>query len=124
MNIEAIKDLLFKIADDQLILGHRSSEWIGFGPLLEEDIAFASKAQDKVGQSLAFYKLLESLGEADPDITAFGRKASEFHNSTFVELPNGEFDFSIIRLFLFDTAEFIRFAALAESAYQPLNNLQ
>ena len=75
MNIHAIKDLLFKIADDQLILGHRSSEWIGLGPLLEEDIAFASKAQDKVGQSLAFYKLLEALGEAEPDITAFSRDA-------------------------------------------------
>lgn len=123
MNIHAIKDLLFKIADDQLILGHRSSEWIGLGPLLEEDIAFASKAQDKVGQSLAFYKLLEALGEADPDITAFSREAADFHNSTFVELPNGEFDFSIIRHFLFDTAESIRFEALSNSSYQPLRNL-
>jgi ring-1,2-phenylacetyl-CoA epoxidase subunit PaaC len=123
MNIHAIKDLLFKIADDQLILGHRSSEWIGLGPLLEEDIAFASKAQDKVGQSLAFFKLLEALGEADPDITAFSREAADFHNSTFVELPNGEFDFSIIRHFLFDTAESIRFEALSNSSYQPLRNL-
>jgi ring-1,2-phenylacetyl-CoA epoxidase subunit PaaC len=123
MNIHAIKDLLFKIADDQLILGHRSSEWIGLGPLLEEDIAFASKAQDKVGQSLAFYKLLEALGEAEPDITAFSREATEFHNSTFVELPNGEFDFSIIRHFLFDTAEFSRFEALSKSSYEPLSNL-
>ena len=123
MNIHALKDLLFKIADDQLILGHRSSEWIGLGPLLEEDIAFASKAQDKVGQSLAFYKLLEELGEADPDITAFSREATEFHNSTFVELPNGEFDFSIIRHFLFDTAESIRFEELSKSSYQPLSNL-
>ena len=123
MNIHAVKDLLFKIADDQLILGHRSSEWIGLGPLLEEDIAFASKAQDKVGQSLAFYKLLEELGEAEPDITAFSRGASEFHNATFVELPNGEFDFSIIRHFLFDTAEFIRFEELTKSIYQPLSNL-
>ena len=123
MNIHAVKDLLFKIADDQLILGHRSSEWIGLGPLLEEDIAFASKAQDKVGQSLSFYKLLEALGEADPDTTAFSREASEFHNSTFVELPNGEFDFSIIRHFLFDTAEFIRFEELSKSSYQPLSNL-
>ena len=123
MNIPAVKDLLFKIADDQLILGHRSSEWIGLGPLLEEDIAFASKAQDKVGQSLAFYKLLEALGEAEPDITAFSREAAEFHNSTFVELPNGEFDFSIIRHFLFDTAEFTRFESLSDSSYQPLRNL-
>ncbi len=123
MNTDAIKDLLFKTADDQLILGHRSSEWIGLGPLLEEDIAFASKAQDKVGQSLAFYKLLEALGEPDPDTTAFSREAKDFHNSTFVELPNGEFDFSIMRHFLFDNAESLRFELLSNSTYQPLNNL-
>jgi len=121
--MQALKDLLFKIADDQLILGHRSSEWIGMGPLLEEDIAFASKAQDKVGQSLAFYQLLETLGEKDPDTTAFCRNATNFHNATFVELPNGEFDFSIMRHFLFDTAEYIRFELLCESSYQPLSNI-
>jgi len=123
MNILAVKDLLFKMADDQLILGHRSSEWIGFGPLLEEDIAFASKAQDKVGQSLAIYTLLETLGESDPDTTAFSRSAENFHNSTFVELPNGEFDFSIMRHFLFDNAEYIRFELLSHSTYEPLRNL-
>jgi len=123
MNILAIKDLLFKIADDQLILGHRSSEWIGLGPLLEEDIAFASKAQDKVGQSLAFYTLLETLGERDPDTIAFSRSAENFHNSTFVELPNGEFDFSIVRHFLFDNAEYIRFQLLSDSTYEPLSKL-
>jgi 1,2-phenylacetyl-CoA epoxidase catalytic subunit len=37
-----LKELLYKMADDQLILGHRNSEWTGFGPLLEEDIAFSS----------------------------------------------------------------------------------
>ena len=123
MNTIALKDLLYKIADDQLILGHRSSEWIGFGPLLEEDIAFASKAQDKVGQSLAVYTLLQELGEQDPDTVAFSRNAVDFHNSKLVELPNGEFDFSILRHFLFDTADQIRFDLLSSSTYQPLSNL-
>ena len=49
MTEEALKDLLYKIADDLLILGHRNSEWTGVGPLLEEDIAFSSMAQDKSG---------------------------------------------------------------------------
>jgi ring-1,2-phenylacetyl-CoA epoxidase subunit PaaC len=43
-----LKELLYKMADDQLIIGHRNSEWTGFGPLLEEDIAFSSMAQDKI----------------------------------------------------------------------------
>lgn len=123
MNLDALKELLYKMADDLLILGHRSSEWIGLGPLLEEDIAFASKAQDKVGQSLALYELLEELGEEDPDTVAFGRNASDFHNAKFVELPNGEFDFSIIRHFLFDHADEIRYRLLSDSSYQPLANL-
>jgi ring-1,2-phenylacetyl-CoA epoxidase subunit PaaC len=123
VNIEALKELLYKMADDLLILGHRSSEWIGLGPLLEEDIAFASKAQDKVGQSLALYELLEELGEKDPDTIAFSRDAINFHNSQFVELPNGEFDFSIIRHFLFDHADAIRYQLLADSSVEPLRNL-
>lgn len=120
MNEQAIKDLLYKLADDQLILGHRNSEWTGFGPILEEDIAFSSMAQDKIGHSLAFYTLLQELGEADPDTVAFTRNANQFHNSQLVELPNGEYDFSLIRHFLYDNAEIIRFEMLSQSSYEPI----
>ena len=107
MNNLALKELLYKLADDQLILGHRNSEWTGFGPILEEDIAFSSMAQDKIGQSLALYTLLQSLGESDPDTVAFTRNASQFHNCILVELPNQEYDFSLIR----------------HSSYEPLSQL-
>jgi ring-1,2-phenylacetyl-CoA epoxidase subunit PaaC len=120
MNDQALKELLYKVADDQLILGHRNSEWTGFGPLLEEDIAFSSMAQDKVGQSQAIYNILHQLGEQPPDTVAFMRNANEFHNCLFVELPNGEYDFSLVRHFLFDTAELIRFEMLSQSSFEPL----
>lgn len=120
---QALKELLYKMADDQLILGHRNSEWTGLGPLLEEDIAFSSMAQDKVGQSLALYTLLHTLGERDPDTVAFTRNANQFHNCILVELPNQEYDFSLIRHFLFDTAEALRFEALTTSSYEPLAQL-
>jgi ring-1,2-phenylacetyl-CoA epoxidase subunit PaaC len=123
MNEIALKELLYKIADDQLILGHRNSEWTGFGPLLEEDIAFSSMAQDKIGQSYALYQMLQSLGEREPDTVAFTRNASQFHNCILVELPNGEYDFSLVRHFLYDTAEAIRFEMLSESSYQPLADI-
>lgn len=123
MNNQALKELLYKMADDQLILGHRNSEWTGMGPLLEEDIAFSSMAQDKIGQSLALYTLLHELGERDPDSVAFTRNTNQFHNCQLVELPNQEYDFSLVRHFLFDTAEALRFEMLSESSYEPLAQL-
>ncbi len=120
MQIEATKDLLYKMADDQLIIGHRNSEWTGLGPILEEDIAFSSMAQDKIGQSLALYTLLNDLNESEPDTLAFMRIEKQFHNCQFVELPIGDYDFSIIRQFLFDTSEYQRFEMLQESTYVPL----
>ena len=113
-------DLLYRLADDQLILGHRNSEWNGLGPILEEDIAFSSMAQDKLGHSLQLYGLLHQLGEAEPDTVAFTRNAPQFHCCQLVELPIGEYDFSLVRHFLFDHAELLRFQALADSSYEPL----
>jgi ring-1,2-phenylacetyl-CoA epoxidase subunit PaaC len=123
MNHDALKELLYKIADDQLILGHRNSEWTGFGPLLEEDIAFSSMAQDKIGHSYSIYQILNELGEQQPDTVAFMRSANLFHNSILVELPNGEYDFSLIRHFLFDTAEALRFEMLTRSSFTPIAEL-
>jgi ring-1,2-phenylacetyl-CoA epoxidase subunit PaaC len=123
MNELALKEFLYKVADDQLILGHRNSEWTGFGPLLEEDIAFSSMAQDKVGQSQALYEILHTLGEQHPDTVAFMRNANQFHNCILTELPNGEYDFSLIRHFLYDTALAIRFDMLTKSSFKPLAEL-
>jgi ring-1,2-phenylacetyl-CoA epoxidase subunit PaaC len=123
MNETAIKELIYKMADDQLIIGHRYSEWTGLGPILEEDIAFSSMAQDKIGQSEHLYNILHTLGEADADTVAFTRNAPQFHNSHLVELPMGEYDFAIFRHFAFDFAEYLRFEALKESAYHPLSQL-
>ncbi len=120
MNTAAVIELLYKMADDQLILGHRNSEWTGMGPVLEEDIAFSSMAQDKLGHSLALYHLLHDLGEADPDRLAFMRHAGQFHCCHLVELPIGEYEFSLMRHFLFDHAELLRFEALTQSKYEPL----
>ncbi|MBZ0204626.1 MAG: phenylacetate-CoA oxygenase subunit PaaC [Ignavibacteria bacterium] len=121
--LEAVKEFLYKIADDQLILGHRDSEWTGLGPVLEEDIAFSSIAQDKIGQSLHIYEILHALGEKDPDTIAFTRNANEFKCCHLVEYPIGEYDFSLIRNFFFCHAEHIRFNMLAESSLDPLAKL-
>lgn len=120
MNPLAIKELLYKMADDRLILGHRNSEWTGFGPLLEEDISFSSMAQDKIGQAQALFQLLNQMGEQDPDTVAFTRNAPQMHCCHLVEYPIGEYDFSIVRHFLFDHADLLRMESLATSPFEPL----
>ena len=120
---DALKELLYKMADDQYIFGHRTSEWIGIGPIIEEDIAFGSLAQDKVGHAYNLYQLLNNLGEAEADKLVFGRSENEYKCSHLSELPIGEYDFAIVRHFLFDHAEYLRFGLLESSSYQPLANL-
>ena len=118
-----IKDLLYRMADDSLVIGHRNSEWTGLGPLLEEDIAFSSIAQDKIGHSLALFQILHTLGESEPDTAAFMRNAEQMHCCHMVELPIGGYDFSLIRHFLFDTAEMVRYQLLEKSSFLPLSLL-
>ncbi|MEO0580934.1 MAG: 1,2-phenylacetyl-CoA epoxidase subunit PaaC [Bacteroidota bacterium] len=120
MNVEAIKNLLYRLADDKLIIGHRHSEWIGMGPILEEDIAFASMAQDEVGHSQAYYRILHELGEGEPDQIAFNRKAQNFTCCQFVEFPIEDYAFSLVRHYLFDMADKVRLQALKASSFEPL----
>lgn len=121
---KALKELLYKMADDQLILGHRNSEWTGLGPTLEEDIAFSSLAQDKIGHAYNLYQILEDLGEGDPDHLAFKRgEDKQYKCCHLVEYPIGEYDFSLVRHFYFDNAEFIRFEQLSSSSWSTLAGL-
>jgi len=112
----ATRELFYKMADDQLIYGHRNSEWIGLGPFLEEDISFASIAQDKVGQSRVLYMHLHASGEGTPDMLAFARNASQFHSCHLVEMPTQQYENALIRHLLFDYAEQVRFGFLQQSS--------
>ncbi len=122
--MSATKELLFKMADDALIIGHRNSEWTGIGPILEEDLAFSSMAQDKIGHASALYNILHvHFGEADADTLGFKRTEKEFKCCHLVELPIGEYDFSLVRHFLFDHAELLRYELLVNSSFAPLASL-
>lgn len=117
----AVIDLLYRLADDALVMGHRNSEWTGLGPILEEDIAFSSMAQDEMGHAQVYYQLLHELGEADPDTLAFGRPPRDWKSASLVSLPGlHDWAFSLIRKFLYDVAVSVRLAALADGAYVPL----
>lgn len=125
-----LTELLYQMADDELVAGHRDSEWLGLAPHIEEDIAFASIAQDEVGHATMFYRLLEELGEGRADDLAFLRPAGERRNAVMVERPNGkgtylenpEFDwgYTIARRLAYDLFDAIRLEVASRSSYQPL----
>lgn len=119
----ALRQFITAMGDDALILGHRNSEWTGLGPVMEEDIAFSSMAQDKIGHAWALYRILHEHGGPEPDAFAFLRPAENYTCCHLVELPIGEYDFSLVRHFLFDHAAALRFEALAESSFVPLQQL-
>lgn len=87
-------------ADDALILGHRLSEWTGHAPSLEEELAFANIALDLIGQARALYGYAGTLTGHSEDELAYLRDAPAWRNCLIVELPNGDFAFSIARLLL------------------------
>jgi len=93
-----------RLGDDRLILGHRLSEWCGHGPILEEDIALANIALDLLGQATRALELAaESEGAGrTADNLAFFREAIQFRNVLLVELPPGDFAYTIARQFFFD----------------------
>jgi ring-1,2-phenylacetyl-CoA epoxidase subunit PaaC len=107
------------LADDELILGHRDSQWCGHAPILEEDIAFANIALDEIGHARLWLELAaKTLGEdpaAYPDQQAFFRAPEDFRNLQILELPNGDWAFSMLRQYLFDSFELARLEALSAS---------
>jgi ring-1,2-phenylacetyl-CoA epoxidase subunit PaaC len=119
-----LAEYLIGLGDDELILAHRDSEWAGHAPILEEDIAFANIALDEMGHAAAWYRLagelLDRSVETYPDELIFARKPDEFRNIQMVELPNGDWAFSLMRQYLFDSLESVRLNVLAESGWEPL----
>jgi ring-1,2-phenylacetyl-CoA epoxidase subunit PaaC len=102
---------LLSIADDELFLGWRESEWTGIAPMLEEDVAFSSIAQNEIGHARALYQLL--VGEdGDADALAFDRPLEEYRCAPLVELRLMDWAHTIARRWLYETADEIRIAAL------------
>ena len=75
---DALAELLLAMADDEFICGFWDSEWTGIAPLLEEDVAFSSLAQDEIGHARLLYEMYGRLTGADPDRTAFHRAPEEY----------------------------------------------
>ena len=102
---------LLGLADDELVLGWRDSEWTGIAPLLEEDVAFSSIAQNEIGHARAVYQLLAGP-EGDADVLAFDRKLEDYRCAPLVELHLLDWAHSIARRWLYEVADEIRITAL------------
>jgi ring-1,2-phenylacetyl-CoA epoxidase subunit PaaC len=105
-----VNELLLGLADDELVLGWRDSEWTGIAPVLEEDVAFSSIAQNEIGHARAVYELLTD----DADALAFDRALDEYRCAPLVELRLLDWAHTIARRWLYETADEIRIAALME----------
>jgi ring-1,2-phenylacetyl-CoA epoxidase subunit PaaC len=99
---------LLELADDELIVGWRDSEWTGIAPLLEEDVAFSSIAQNEIGHARALYELRSD----DADALAFDRPVEEYRCAPLVELRLLDWAHTIARRWLYEVADEIRISAL------------
>lgn len=113
--------LLLALADDELIIGHRHSEWTGWAPHIEEDLAFSSIAQDEMAHARLLLGLAKPLLDGrDEDSLALGRQPDEYLNAVLCERPNGDWGYSVARHYLYDTADAVRLDALASSNWTEL----
>jgi ring-1,2-phenylacetyl-CoA epoxidase subunit PaaC len=119
----ALEGLLLAMADDEFVIGYWDSEWTGIAPLLEEDVAMSSLAQDEIGHARALYGLLGELTGRDPDAIAYDRPPEAFRHARLLDHPRTDWALTIARRFLYDTADSVRLAALAESSFPPLAQL-
>jgi ring-1,2-phenylacetyl-CoA epoxidase subunit PaaC len=106
---------LLEIADDELILGWRDSEWTGIAPFLEEDVAFSSIAQNEIGHARALYELAAKDLGTTADELAFDRPPEEYRCARLVELRLPSWEHTIARHHLYEEADAVRLERLKAS---------
>ncbi len=119
----ALAGLLLSMADDEFVIGFSDSEWTGIAPLLEEDVAMSSIAQDELGHAAALYGLLGELIDTDPDAIAYDREPAEYRHCRLLDHGRGDWAMTIARRFLYDSADVTRLEALASGSWTALAEL-
>ena len=121
----ALDGLLLSMADDEFVIGFSDSEWTGIAPMLEEDVAMSSLAQDELGHAQALYQLLAGLRDdgRDADAIAYDRTPDEYRHARLLDHGRGDWAMTIARRYLYDTADTVRLESLAASSFGPLREL-
>jgi Phenylacetic acid catabolic protein len=104
---------LLALADDEFVVGHRHSEWLGLSPFLEEDLTLASIAQDELGHARSLYALIWP-DWPDREAHIVRRPEGEWRSCAFVERNNGVWEDALMRHYLYDAAEVSRWEGLVE----------
>jgi ring-1,2-phenylacetyl-CoA epoxidase subunit PaaC len=120
---EAVETLLFRLADDELVVAERYTEWQVRAPTLESDISLSNVAQDELGHGRLWYQLLTRFGHDETDLI-WERDADDFRHTTLVEQPFAEGDWAdaVLRAYLYDVAEDERLRALEHSTFAPIRD--
>lgn len=117
----ALLDFVLRLGDNNLILGHRLSEWCSYGPFLEEDIALTNIALDHLG---AARLLLTYAGEIEggksEDDYAYLRDHINFKNALLVEQPNGDFGDTQARQLFYSAFAYILYSEMKNSKNERL----
>ena len=118
----ALALLLLAMADDEFVVGFSDSEWTGIAPILEEDVAMSSIAQDEIGHARALYELLAEVvaDGRDADAIAYDRPPSGYYHARLLDHGRGDWAQTIARRYLYDTADAVRLEALADSSFAPV----
>lgn len=114
------REFLLALADDEHMIGARHTSWIGLGPFLEEDLAFCSIAQDELGHAIGLYEiLLDDAGRPAAELDAFAlmRQPADYRSCHLAEIECSAWNDSLVRHWLYDRAESIRWTALLESSH-------
>jgi ring-1,2-phenylacetyl-CoA epoxidase subunit PaaC len=121
----ALDGLLLSMADDEFVIGFSDSEWTGIAPILEEDVAMSSLAQDELGHAAALYSLLADLRAdgRDADAIAYDREPAEYRHARLLDHGRGDWAMTIARRYLYDTSDGMRLEGVAASSFLPLREL-
>ncbi len=111
----AAREYVLAFADDEHMIGARHAGWIGLGPFLEEDLAFCSIAQDELGHAIGLYRLITG-DDAGVDELAFRREPGGYRSSWLAEWPCLDWASALVRHWLHDHAEALRWEAVAASS--------
>lgn len=116
------QDFILHLADNNLILAQRLTEWCGHGPVLEQDIALSNMALDLLGQAHLYYDYAAELHSetTTADALAMLRHERDYKNLLLVELPNGHFGDTIARQFFYDVFHLMLLEQLCHATDQNL----